>query len=41
MEKNSHRKNKSIILLGASFITLGCVLAGTSLAWFCPPPDER
>ncbi len=40
MGKASHRKNKSIILLGASLITFGCVLAVTSLAWFCPPQSN-
>ena len=41
MNKASHRKNKSILLLGASLITFGCVLAVTSLAWFCPPQSSH
>ena len=40
MDKSSHEKSKPIILLGTSLITFGCVLAVTSLAWFCPPQSN-
>lgn len=31
------KRNRSILLLGAAFLTFGCLLAGASLAWFAPP----
>ncbi len=37
MGKRRSESSKSILALGISFLTIGCLLAGTSLAWLCPP----